>query len=231
MEKKLLDDKFIVDQLHEWAQDDYPLTIAQEIKAKELFYSLMNEKQNITKTPMVQEALLAEIARKLSYGATPDAVFREHGDNRHLNYFDVFLEQGVSQQIQDVLTKNKIPTDVLKGIKKSVPFDMVKDNIRIVQELSEPPPTPVVILFQIWQGNKLIYEWTPNGYYEPYVDREDFNFEKAMEDPIQYTRSGNIILKKVVTPEETKVYEEIKYKSGRTAIIARGKGGKFTKKI
>ena len=46
---KILDEKFVEEQLAEWAKEDYPLTLSQELKAKDLFYELMKEKQNASR--------------------------------------------------------------------------------------------------------------------------------------------------------------------------------------
>ena len=35
---KILDEKFVEEQLAEWAKEDYPLTLSQELKAKDTFY-------------------------------------------------------------------------------------------------------------------------------------------------------------------------------------------------
>lgn len=209
---KILDEKFVKEQLAEWAKEDYPLTLSQELKAKDLFYDLMKEKQNSSKDLPTQEALLAEIARKLAIGEKPESVFRQHGDNKHLNYFDVFLEEGASGDILDILKENGISTDILKGIKKNVPFDVTVDGIRVVQEMSNGEDTsPTIERFAIYKDGSLIYEWKPSSMwatvYDDYDDYyDDFEPDEMPKNKVKVPKiekaDGQKTVKKVteVTP-------------------------------
>lgn len=230
MENKKLTEQFVEEQLAEWAQEDYPLTVYQEQQAKEMFYKLMNEKQNSSKTLLVQEALLAEIARKLSYGETPDGVFRQHSDNRHMNYFDVFLEDGQSTKILEALEINGIPTDVLKGIKKGVPFHVIKDGVEVEQRLDDGDDgTPHVDYFEIKVDGKTIYKWTPTYDFD-YYDNADIDTPKEEKrmTVTPRTKSGNPILYTIHTPERSVVVSQATRKNGKKVTIAQdSKTGRF----
>lgn len=209
---KILDEKFVEEQLAEWAKEDYPLTLSQEFKAKDLFYELMKEKQNASKDLPTQEALLAEIARKLAIGEKPESVFRQHGDNKHLNYFDVFLEEGESGKILERLNDYGISSDVLKGIKKNVPFDVTIDGVRVVQEMSNGEDTsPTIERFEIYKDGSLVYFWSPKtvsvNIYDDYDDFwDDFEPDEMPKNKIKVPKiekaDGQKTVKKVteVTP-------------------------------
>lgn len=235
---KILDESFVRNQLAQWAKDDYPLTLYQEMEARELFYDLMREKQNINKDIPTQEALLAEIARKLSYGETRESVFRQHGDNKHLNYFDVFLEEGASKNILDALNYYGISTDVLKGIKKNVPFDAVIDGVRVVQEISNGDDgSPTVEKFEITKDGKLVYFWTPRRDYVSYFDDEYYDeTELEQEKPAPpkqppKTKSGKprkgTYLATIISSSGEEITKEV-MSNGRVAY--RASNGRFTKK-
>ena len=51
-----------------------------------LYDRLMNEKVNQTKNAWEQESLITDIATGLAIGEDPELIFREHADNKHLNY-------------------------------------------------------------------------------------------------------------------------------------------------
>lgn len=225
MDNKKLTEQFVRQQLSEWAQDDYPLTVYQEEQAHDMFYQLMNEKQNSSKTLLVQEALLAEIARKLSYGETPEGVFRQHSDNRHMNYFDVFLEDGQSTKILEALEIHGIPTDVLKGIKKGVPFHVIKDGVEVEQRLDDGDDgTPHVDYFEIKVNGETIYKWTPEFEFD-YYDDVSVELQKGEKrvTVVPRTKSGNPILYTINTPEKTIIVSQVTKKNGKKATIAQDK--------
>lgn len=240
---KILDEKFVEEQLAEWAKEDYPLTLSQELKAKDLFYDLMKEKQNASKDLPTQEALLAEIARKLVIGEKPESIFRQHGDNKHLNYFDVFLEEGESGRILERLNDYGISSNVLKGIKKNVPFDTTIDGVRVVQEMSNGEDTsPTVERFAIYKDGKLIYVWYPKSTYfsdyddEYFDDTELENYKpKERETSIPKeqpkTKSGKprkgTYLGTIISSSGETITKEI---TSKGQVVHRDSKGRFTKK-
>lgn len=77
--------------------------------------------QEINKNKTKEElfATLDSIAFNLEQGGyrTAEGASREYSDNKHMNYFDNFGEEGLSYQITEALAKKNIGTDVLKGVK------------------------------------------------------------------------------------------------------------------
>lgn len=201
------------------------LTESQIQDTVDLFDILMNEKVNQSKNLWEQEALVTDIAIGYSIGEPTDLIFRQHADNKHLNYFDVFLEQGEADKIQKALLKHNISTDVLKGIKKNVDFDVTVGNVRIVQTMSDGEDTsPTIESFEIYKDGELIYKWTPDEYYRP---------EPEVETPKELppTKSGKprkgIYLGTIISSDGDNVTIE-KFKNGRT--VYRASNGRFTKK-
>lgn len=216
------------------------LTESQIADTVDLFDRLMNEKVNQTKNAWEQEALVTDIAIGLSIGESVDFIFRQHADNKHLNYFDVFLEQGEANRIQKVLFKHGISTDVLKGIKKNVEFDVTIGNVRVVQTMSDGEDTsPTIDRFEIYKDGERIYKWTPYEFWEEGYDDIDFepdeyySPEPEIETPKAPppTKSGKprkgIYLGTIISSDGDNVTIE-KLKNGRT--VYRASNGRFTKK-
>lgn len=216
------------------------LTESQIQDTIDLFDRLMNEKVNQSKNLWEQEALVTYIAIGYSIGEQTDFIFRQLADNKHLNYFDVFLEQGEADRIQKALLKHNVPTDVLKGIKKNIDFDVTIGNVRVVQIMSDGEDTsPTIESFEIYKDGELIYKWTPDKFWEEGYDDIDFEPneyyrpESEVETPKAPppTKSGKqrkgIYLGTVISSNGDNVTIE-KLKNGKT--VYRASNGRFTKK-
>ena len=214
------------------------LTESQIADTKILYDRLMNEKVNQTKNAWEQESLITDIATGLAIGEDPELIFREHADNKHLNYFDVFLRKGETEKILQIFDEYGISTDILKGLKKNVPDDYTIDGVRVVQEISdEPNVSPYIINFEIYKDGKRIYKWTPNDIAEEEDEEYDINAhydylkEQEALRPNPITKSGKrrkgIYIATVVSSEGDKVTAE-KISNGK--IIYRDSKGRFVKK-
>lgn len=216
------------------------LTESQIQDTVDLFDKLMNEKVNQSKNLWEQEALVTDIAIGYSIGEPTDLIFRQHADNKHLNYFDVFLEQGEADKIQKALLKHNIPTDVLKGIKKNVDFDTTIGNVRVVQTMSDGEDTsPTIESFEIYKDGELIYKWSPDEFWEEGYNDIDFEPDEYYSPEYEIetpkapppTKSGKprkgIYIGTVISSDGDNVTIE-KLTNGRT--IYRASNGRFTKK-
>ena len=214
------------------------LTESQIADTKILYDRLMNEKVNQTKNAWEQESLITDIATGLAIGEDPEFIFGEHADNKHLNYFDVFLRKGETEKILQIFNEYGISTDILKGLKKNVPDDYTIDGVRVVQEISdEPNVSPYIINFEIYKDGKRIYKWTPNDIAEEEDEEYDINAlydylkEQEALRPNPITKSGKrrkgIYIATVVSSEGDKVTAE-KISNGK--IIYRDSKGRFAKK-
>lgn len=203
-----------------------------------LYDRLMNEKVNQTKNAWEQESLITDIATGLAMGETPELIFREHADNKHLSYFDNFLGEGESEKILQIFNDNEISTDILKGLKKNVPDNYTIDGVHVIQVISDDPnESPHIIDFEIYKNGKLIYKWTPNKPWEEIDEEYDieahYNYLKEQEalKPEPLTKSGkqrkSSYIATIVSSEGEKVTAE-KLSNGQ--IVYRGSNGRFTKK-
>lgn len=230
-----------VDQILTKFAEEHPeieLTESQIADTKTLYNRLMNEKVNQTKNAWEQESLITDIATGLAIGEDPELIFREHADNKHLNYFDVFLRKGESEKILQIFDEYEISTDILKGLKKNVPDDYTIDGVRVIQEISnDPNVSPYIINFEIYKDGKRIYKWTPNDIAEEEDEEYDINahYEYLKEQealrPNPITKNGKqrkgIYIATVVSSEGDKVTAE-KISNGK--IIYRDSKGRFAKK-
>lgn len=164
--------------LAEFAENnpDKELTENQIQTTIDLFNRLMNENVNKNKNLAEQESFVTDIAIGLTIGETPEFIFRQHSDNKHLNYFDIFLAEGETDKILKALEENSIPTDVLRGLKRNEDFDVTIGNVRIFQKVAYDENGSISIeKFEIYKDGKLIYEWIP--YNEDEYDYDDMDFE------------------------------------------------------
>lgn len=241
MEK--LKDEFVNWQLNEWAKDDYPLTEEQVKTAKTLYNRLMNEEFNREKDLLTQEALLAEIARKLSYGETEASTFRQHSDNRHMYTFDMYLEMGQSDTILEVFEKFNIPTSTLQGVKVGVPSQITTDigngNTVYVDAFLKPSPDEdETSKLDIYLNGKKIYSYTGEidafdwNDFEEEIKNEELEEQESVKLK-QINKDGkqrkSKLLKKTVTPDGVIQKEKITYKNGSEQIKFRNAKGRWIK--
>lgn len=76
----------------------------------------------------------------------------EFSDVKHMGYFEFTLGRKESNRLFNVLSELKIPTSILRGIRKDTPYNEVVDGYRIIQIISEetaPGRSPEVVYFAI----------------------------------------------------------------------------------
>ena len=213
--------------LRQWWQDNKDLIDFNELKlfkTKEMFSQLMTEKNNLSKTMDEQLSMLTDIAYGFAINEKENATFNRYADNKHLNYFDIFLEDGQRGMITEALNRAGISTDVLKGIKKNVPYDATIDGVRVVQETE--PPSNTISYFAIYKDGEKIYEWsrssTDYGYYdEDFFEPDEFY---QPDDTPSVEISYDILLSEKDTKSNyVKTYHFIE---GRSIIERVSKSGK-----
>lgn len=227
----IINDKQIYEHLNQWWESNKDLISFNNTKVEktaDMFKRLMSEKSNSTKTIDEQFSMLTDIAYGFAINENENATFNHYADNKHLNYFDVFLEEGERSNITEALNKANIPTDVLKGIKKNIPYDAntrTEDGrlVRVVQETE--PPSNTISYFAIYVDGEMIYSWdrSSGGYDDvPYNWLDDFG-DYDYEDKVKITYSVSEAQKKTKS-EYVQTYDfggddivhERHTKSGRT---------------
>ena len=217
------------------------LTESQIQDTIDLFDRLMNEKVNQTKNLWEQEALVTDIAIGYSIGEQTDLIFRQHADNKHLDFFDNFLNYGETKKIKKILKENNLPSSILKGLKPNQEIHLVPeyngDKIEIKGNITFSPDGEKEQndYLEISMNGKIIYSWHRNAIDENVIfDDIDFEPDEYYEpEPIEPppTKSGKprkgIYLGTVISSNGDNVTIE-KLTNGRT--VYRASNGRFTKK-
>lgn len=217
------------------------LTESQIQDTIDLFDRLMNEKVNQTKNLWEQEALVTDIAIGYSIGEQTDLIFRQHADNKHLDFFDNFLNYGETRKIEKILKENNLPSSILKGLKPNQEIHLVPeyngDKIEIKGNITFSPDGEKEQndYLEISMNGKIIYSWHRNAIDENVIfDDIDFEPDEYYEpEPIEPppTKSGKprkgIYLGTVISSNGDNVTIE-KLTNGRT--VYRASNGRFTKK-
>lgn len=214
---------------------------------KDLFDKLMNEKSNITKNEWEQEALITDIATGFAYNEPADLIFREHSDNKHMSFFDNFLEEGESNKISKILSEYGLPTEVLRGVKPNVDIDIERDfgndTVEIRGKINPSPDSESEQddFFEIWLNGKKIYEWDRNGFDEV-EEVGDFEIDDTYEPDSYYEPSGERRAKLytksgklrkgiyIATIEKSNGEIITKELTSKGQIIYRDSKGRFTRK-
>lgn len=222
---------------------------------KDLYTALMNENRNKGKSQDDQIRFIGTIienveqyktSNKFTRQQSYDRIFGAYGDNSHLNYFDVFLNEGETNKVLKALVDNKLSSEILRGIKKGQKFDNEANGIdkpRVIQEVSTiGDDSPYVSYFAIIYQGKTIYEYSGGKIYKerkgdnPLDDRWDNiikNYQEAFEGT-EYSKKSKATVGKAKKDKSTgKTYNEYYHiktrKDGSTYIMKQGKGGKFVK--
>lgn len=103
----------------------------------DVFDRVILEESNRNKTLKQQDSLVTFISEGIANGETYEFAVREKSDNKHMNYFDVFLRQGESDKVEEALIKHNLPTNALRGLKPNSPANQTVDGVKIVQVVSE----------------------------------------------------------------------------------------------
>lgn len=117
-----------------------------------MFKTLMKEEGNRDYSPKLQESLIDNIFFRLINGYTKSEIMSEFSDVKHMGYFEFTLGRKESNRLFNVLSELKIPTSILRGVRKDMPYDEVVDGYRIIQIMSEetaPGQSPEVVYFAI----------------------------------------------------------------------------------
>lgn len=192
-------------------------------KSYEIFETVKKEKLNINRKGLEKESFVTAILGQVIIGQDKDTLTALYSDNKHMNYFDVFLDKGEARKIQKALTNKGLSTEVLRGIKKSLPEEgkKIAPNILYVQELGENENGSLVIV------NVEIVEVKDNGENEVI-----YNWKRKQDFEVPDIKLPDILKagfkQTIILSDGTKIRKEI-LKNNRT--IYRDAKGRFTKKI
>ena len=123
-------------------------------------------------------------------------IYQRYSDVKHLEYLDIFAGVGESQKLLDVLREEKIPVDVLKGIKYKLNMneEKVGNGVEITQTFDENSP-PELERFEVKYKGKTIYSFDGKIEEQFKFDRDLLNEEQQEEIRIRKQQDYEYIKK------------------------------------
>ena len=140
----------------------------------DIYSSLMNNESNKYKSLEIQKSMIEDIVYSKIKNEDERFIFQRYSDVKHLEYLDIFAGVGESQKLLDILREEKIPVDVLKGIKYKLNMneEKVGNGVEITQTFDENSP-PELERFEVKYKGKTIY------LFEGKIE-EQFKFDKSL---------------------------------------------------
>lgn len=190
----------IIDNFVENNKESIAVTEQERIDGYRVYKRLMNETSNKDKSYIQQVAMVEDMYVALNSDVrgyrkeTWEHIFNDYSDNKHLNYFDTFLDNGERDKIIRALEKHKLPTAILKGIRKNQPFENTTDGVTVEQIMGTTDTgTPQVDGFLISireKGEKVvIYEFKRERDFI-YIVKTDEQTEMFIQD--MYDRTDEL---------------------------------------
>lgn len=241
---KYYSDEQLHEMIEDWIEDNRHMNL-QGVSASsiddvvEVFNALMGEEVRKYDTMADNETLLHDLL-EMRFGeeqATNFQMMSAYGDNKHLGYFDMVLQEGESDYITSVLAENNIPTSVLKGLSASVPHEGVPIElpdgriVQIYQEVEKPSPddSPIVTNFEIYVDGQQIYSWKKRASRDTIFKKTTRKYNITKEQ-FEMAKVGSTVSSRTVISNKGKYREEIwKTSTGKAAIRRRDTKGRFMK--
>lgn len=241
---KYYNDEQLYEMIEEWIEDNQHMNLrgvsASSIDdVVEVFNALMNEEVRKYDTMADNETLLHNLL-EMRFGkeqATNFQMMSAYGDNKHLGYFDMVLQEGESDYISSVLAENNIPTSILRGISASIPHEGVPIElpdgriVQIYQEVEKPSPddSPIVTNLEIYVDGQEIYSWRKRASGEAIIKKTIKRYNITKEQ-FEKANVGSTISTKTIISNKGKYKEELwKTSTGKSAIRRRDMKGRFMK--
>lgn len=244
------------DTISEYMTDNSWLNLTQEeiSRTKKIYHLLENENNMIQKTldetKSAVTGIINDIINSRSNPQVTDTVmYNRFSDNKHMNYFDIFLQEGERGNITEALQGYNIPTEVLKPIRKmtdytSTPEFINGQYVQIIQETEKDDDGYVYVsYFAILVDGEPIYQFRANKNIMSENMRKNFletaqnMFDEGFEE---FNIGETIKSRKVTTPDYSYVEETFANKEGDvktrrryakgTIIDGVKVGGRFIKK-
>lgn len=241
---KYYSDEQLYEMIDEWIADNRHMNLQGVSENSiddvvEVFNALMGEEVRKYDTAADNETLLHDLL-EMRFGeeqATNFQMMSAYGDNKHLGYFDMVLQEGESDYIASILAENNIPTSVLKGISASVPHEGVPIElpdgrmVQIYQDVEKPSPddSPIVTNFEIYVDGQKIYSWSKRASREAIFKKTTKKYNITKEQ-FEMAKIGSTISSRTIISNKGKYKEEVwKTSTGKAAIRRRDAKGRFMK--
>lgn len=239
---KYLTDEEIREKMNEWVEENEGMIITPTKSDFDLiektFNRLMNESNRAKDTrgdniTLLHDLLEMRLDAEQKRPASESEMFRQYGSNKHMNYFDIFLQQGEADKIQEILSSYGISTDVLKGVSKRDNYKspLLNSNghkVEINQVIGNDNGSYYVEEFEIIIDGKTVYKWTKQA--NASVAKEYEESVKELNIKIKNAEVNKTIAKnKINTPSGTYTSELYKTSTGKLAKRIKGAKGRFVK--
>lgn len=148
----------------------------------DIYNSLMNNETNKYKSLEIQKSMIEDIVYSKIKNEDERFIFQRYSDVKHLEYLDTFAGVGESQKLLDVLREEKIPVDVLKGIKYKLNMsgENVGNGVEITQTFTPDSP-PELEKFEVKYKGQTIYSFDGKIEEQFKFDRDLLNEEQQEE--------------------------------------------------
>lgn len=204
-------------------------------------YDKLQDESNVQKYNKNQQySLLDDIVSGNELGETEQELFRHHGSQKHLNYFDNFLADGQSDAIVDAIHRYGGSADVLRGVKpyKSQQFKAPSDpRFEIYQEWTkgDDGSSPVLLFFEVRFNGQVIYRFTPDvgGRGITPIEPKKWleRLKRDLEEQGKYRNAQTLQRTPIFTSSGEKLTEESFLTSkGNVGTRTRGANGRFVKR-
>lgn len=190
------------------------MQIDESIKNRivDIYSSLMNNETNKSKSLEMQKSMIEDIVYSKIKNEDERFIFQRYSDVKHLEYLDTFAGVGETQKLLDALREEKLPVDILKGIKYKLEMsgEKVGSGVEITQTFNEDSP-PELERFEVKYKGKTIYS------FEGKIE-EQFKFDKSLLDEEQ---QEEIRIRK---QQDYEYIKEIKERISKTKRKSKSKG-------
>lgn len=212
----------------------YKLTGKQVDQIKPLFERIMHEERNKNISAKTQISAIDDIIYGLSNKETVEKIFRDNSDNKHMTYYDVWLSEGESEVILNILNEYGLGADVLRGVQlKDIPRSPhpLNPDVEIYQKIKSYGETSLEVEeFIIYYKGQPIYKFNKEEgsnviHNEEKVIQRNENFKNTRSRYTGKTVYGDYTVNTFVN-KNGKV--SVRYEKG-TIIDGVNVGGRFVK--
>lgn len=178
----------------------------------DIYSSLMNNETNKYKSLEIQKSMIEDIVYSKIKNEDERFIFQRYSDVKHLEYLDTFAGVGETQKLLDALREEKIPIDILKGIKYKLDMsgEKVGNGVEITQTFTPDSP-PELERFEVKYKGQTIYS------FEGKIE-EQFKFDKSLLDEQQQEEI------KIKKQQDYEYIKEIKERISKTKRKSISKG-------
>lgn len=190
---KILDDKTIQLIIDKYTKPNVfgiiEIPLPQNIinSVPRIFKFAMNENRFKNLSNLEQQTLVQNILYDfaVSKDLTEEKEKIRHSDVYHLEVYNVFLEEGQSDKITDVLHNFDISTEALKGVKftSTDTYEVPLSNgqkFEVYVQTENQDGSPVVLEFDMILNGEYIYKWNRKlgSYFNKDIDKEEYIISK-----------------------------------------------------